>query len=644
MPVRNLTNFLVHLFGDDDDLQEMYLSARHDHCLFCHEPISDTAAYVQYRVCPYCRFHYTLSARERIELLADRRSFREQNRYVRSVSPLAFSSRSRRRNGAGAAAGGRAPSEYDEQLAESQDRTGLTEAAVTGICKIDGQSLMLVVLDYGFMGGSMSSIVGEKVALAFELAARRSLPVVALVTGGGARTQEGVLSLMQMAKTVAAVNRLRAASAPFIAVLANPSTGQAYASFANLADIIIAEPGSVVGLSPIRTMIEASGRPPPPDAHTAEHHLRRGLLDNVVDRERLRQRISRLLRLLVTPESIRLSRRAVSRLAAPAVEDTETWESLEAATHEERPDALYYIRHILDEFFEICGDRVSGDDRTVVGGIGLLRGHPVAAIGQQRRHARDGDGGRYHSHPEGLRKAQRVIALATRFNLPLVTLIDSQGADPRLESEEQGVGNAIAGSLSLMLDAGTPLAAVVIGEAGNEAALALSLSDRILMQQYAIYSPISLHHTVGGPARERYLTREAAEALMLTARDCQELGIVDQVVPEPPGGAHNDPRQAAASLEYAIYKHLAETSRISTGKLVKQRYRKFRQMGEVNPFAQEAIQQEVAALLRLHLAATPAETAPALPPPQAGNKDAGEAPEFPPELPEVEEGWERRVS
>ena len=160
------------------------------------------------------------------------------------------------------------------------------------------------------------------------------------------------------------------------------------------------------------------------------------------------------------------------------------------------------------------------------------------------------------------------------------------------------------------------------------------------MQQYAIYSPISLHHTVGGPARERYLTREAAEALMLTARDCQELGIVDQVVPEPAGGAHNDPRQAAASLEYAIYKHLAETSRISTGKLVKQRYRKFRQMGEVNPFAQEAIQQEVAALLRLHLAATPAETAPALPPPQAGNRDADEAPE----LPEVEEGWERRVS
>ena len=617
MPVRNLTNFLVHLFSDGDELEEMYLSAVHDHCLFCRERVSDSKAYHEYRVCPYCRFHYTLSARERIELLADRRSFREHNRYVRSVAPLSFSNR---------AVSSRTT--YDEQLTENQDRTGLTEAAVTGICRIGGRNVMLVVLDYGFMGGSMSSVVGEKVALAFELAARRTLPVVALVTGGGPRTQEGVLSLMQMAKTVTAVNKLREVAAPFISVLSNPSTGQAYGSFANLADLIIAEPGSVVGLSPIRTIIEATGQQLPPDAHTAEHHLRQGLLDSVVDREQLRERLIHLLNLLMEPEGIRLSRREVSRLPAVAAEDTQTWESLNAAAHYERPDALYYMRHILENFFEICGDRVSSDDRTVVGGIGLLRGHPVAAIGQQRSHSHDSDRGRYLLHPDGLRKAQRIIGLAARFNLPLITLIDSQGADPKLESEEQGVGNAIAGSLSMMLDAPTPLVSVIIGEAGNEAALALSLSDRILMQQYAIYSPISLHHTVGGPSRERYLTREAAEALMLTARDCQELGIIDQVVPEPAGGAHNDPRHAATDLELAIYKHLAEVSRQSTGKLVKQRYRKFRQMGELNPFAQEAIQQEVSALLRLRVVDdAPEELLPGM----AGERRA------------LEEGLERRA-
>ena len=591
MSVRNLTNFLVHLFGDSDELEEIYLSAVHDHCLFCREPISDSTSYLDFRVCPFCRFHYTLSARERIEMIADRRSFREQNRYVQSLSPLSFSNRP-----------GSGLSDYDVELTENQDRTGLTEAAVTGTCRIGGRNAVLIVLDYGFMGGSMSSVVGEKVALAFELAARRSLPMIAVVSGGGARTQEGVLSLMQMAKTVTAANRLREASAPFIAVLANPSTGQAYASFANLADIIIAEPGSVVGLSPIRTMIEATGRQLPADVHTAEYHLRRGLLDNVVDRQSLRDRLRQLLDVLVEPESIKLGRRAVSRLQAPPVDDTETWESLAAATHNERPDALYYMRHILQEFFEICGDRVSGDDRSVVGGLGLLRGHPVVGIGQQRTPAGDASGSRYHVRPEGLRKAQRLMQLASRFNLPLVTFIDSQGADPRLESEEQGVGNAIASNLSLMLNAEIPVVSVIIGESGNEAALAMSLSDRILMQQYAVYSPISLHNTVGGPTRERYLTREAAEVLMMTAQDCQELGIIDQIVPEPPGGSHNDPRQAAIDLEYAIYKHLAETSRISTSKLVKGRYRKFRQMGELNPFAHSAIQQEVSALLRMQWA------------------------------------------
>ena len=565
----------------------MYLSVVHDHCLFCHEPISDSKAYLEHRVCPYCRFHYTLSARQRIEMLADPRSFREQNRYVSSLAPLGFSNRSQS-----------ILTEYEEELTENQDRTGLTEAAVTGVCRIGGRSVVLTVLDYGFMGGSMSSVVGEKVALAFELAARRSLPMVAVVTGGGARTQEGVLSLMQMAKTVTAANRLRETGAPFIAVLANPSTGQAYASFANLADIIIAEPGSVVGLSPIRTMMEASGRQLPSDAHTAEYHLRRGLLDNVVDRESLRDRLLQLLELLVEPEALKLGRRAISRLQAPTVEDTETWESLAAATNDERPEALYYMRRILDDFFEIFGDRVSGDDRSIVGGLGALRGHPVVAIGQQRTNTGNQDGGRYHVRPEGLRKAQRLMSLAARFNLPLLALIDSQGADPRLESEEQGIGNAIASNLATMLNAPIPLVSVIIGEAGNEAALAMSLSDRVLMQQYAIYSPISLHHTVGGPSRERYLTREAAEALMMTARDCQELGIIDQIVPEPAGGSHHDPRQAASDLEYSVYKHLAEINRSSIGKLLKQRQKKYRQMGELNPFAQEAIQQEVSALLR----------------------------------------------
>jgi acetyl-CoA carboxylase carboxyl transferase subunit beta len=404
---------------------------------------------------------------------------------------------------------------------------------------------------------------------------------------------------MQMAKTVVAVNRLREAKAPFIAVLANPSTGQAYASFANLADIIIAEPGSVVGLSPISTMMEATGRQLPPDVHTAEYHLRRGLLDNVVDRDLLPQRIGQLLKILYEPTTLRLGRRAMSRLQVPVADDTDTWESLDAAVNDERPDSLYYMRHILGEFFELCGDRVSSDDRTVVGGIGMLREQPVVTIGQQRGHLHDSDGGRYHVHPDGLRKAQRLISLAARFGLPLISFIDSQGADPRLESEEQGIGNAIAGSLSMMLEANIPVISVIIGEAGNEAALALGVSDRILMQQYAIYSPISLNHSLGHDYHDYMLDREAAEALMLTAHDCLDLGVADEIVAEPEGGSHNDPRGAGAALQTAILKQINQLSKMSTGKLLKKRYQKFRRMGERSDYSQEAMTREVELLMSI---------------------------------------------
>jgi len=578
--LRNLADFLVHLFRRDGDLERIYLSAVHDRCLLCEESISESQAYLTYRVCPYCRFHYTLTARQRIELLADKGSFKESHKYLRSVDPLSFSEK-------GA---------YRKLLSQDQNRTGLTEAAVTGRCRIDGTETMLVVLDFGFMGGSMGSVVGEKVATALEMAARRNLPVVALVTGGGVRVQEGVLSLMQMAKTVTAANRLREENLPFIVVLANPSTGQAYASFANLADIILAEPGSLIGLSPMRTLQQTSKIPLPLDAHTAEAHVSHGLLDNVVDREALQSRLAILLKILTNQSEGKGNHKQLLKSATEEA-DAEPWEAVNIARHDERPLAMAYIRAMLDPFIELRGDRLSSDDRSIVCGVGFLGGDPVAIIGQQRRPGLEGE--RYHVYPDGLRKAQRVINLASRFKLPLVTLIDTQGADPGLEAEEQGVGNAIATTLSLMVGAPTPIVSVIIGEGGSEGALALGLSDRILMQQYAVYSPISLNHTLGGTYHDHLLDREAAEALMLTSRDCLELGIADQIVPEPDGGSHTDVKEAASLLLAAVYKQLTALSKLSESKLLKRRYQKFRRMGERSTYSQEAMNREVELLMNI---------------------------------------------
>jgi len=579
--LRNLSNFLVHLFNRDGAAERTYLSVVHDRCLFCEEPISDSPSYLTYRVCPFCRFHYTVTARERIELLVDKETFKETYKYVKTVEPLSFSRRNR----------------YRKFLEQDQNRTGLTEAAVAGKCRIGDVETMLIVLDFGFMGGTMGSVVGEKVSMAFENAARRGIPAVAVVSGGGVRIQEGVLSLMQMAKTVTAANRLRDGEVPFIVVLANPSTGQAYASFANLADVILAEPGSLIGLSPLRTLREVSKTPLPLDAHTAEAHVGHGLLDNVVDRENLQPRIASILQILTAQKHGKSNHKNLLKSEPEECDEVEPWEAMTAARNSERPQASSYFRSILDPFIELRGDRLNSDDRSVVTGIGFMDGLAVAVIGQQRRTLDEGE--RYHVFPDGLRKAQRLIDLASRFKLPLVTLIDTQGADPGLEAEEQGIGNAIARTLSSMLTVPTPMVSVVIGEGGSEGALALGLSDRILMQQFAIYSPISVNHTLGAAHHDHMLDREAAEALMLTAHDCLELGIADEVVPEPDGGSHVDPHEASAVLQTAILTNIFQLSKMSEGKLLKRRYKKFRRMGEGSGHSQEAMNREVNLLMSI---------------------------------------------
>ncbi len=584
--MRNLANFLVHFFGRTEDTNTPRLSVAHDRCLYCEEPISDSHSYVTFRVCPFCRFHYTITARERIELLSDRGTFKETHKFLSSVAPLSFTRRGR----------------FGELLTQDQNRTGLTEAAVTGRCKIDGDDVMLIVLDFTFMGGTMGSVVGEKVASALEAAAKSGIPVVAVVSGGGVRVQEGVLSLMQMAKTVTAANRLRDDGGPFIVVLANPSTGQAYASFANLGDVILAEPKSLIGLSPLRTLRETSSIPLPLDAHTAEAHVGHGLLDNVVDREALRTRVSSLLCILQGQKQDKAKQdKALMSDLLQAVEGACTqvnpWDALSAVRHAERPPAASYFRQMLDPFIELRGDRLNSDDRSIIAGIGYLAGLPVAVIGHQRRALLEGE--RYHVYPDGLRKALRVIALASRFELPLLTLVDTQGADPGLEAEEQGIGNAIARTLSAMLDVPTPIVSVIIGEGGSEGALALGMADCILMQQYAVYSPISMNHNLAGTFHEPLLDREAADALMLTAHDCVELGIADRVIPEPDGGSHLDPRAAGTALQGGILRELNQLSRMSQGKLLKRRYTKFRRMGEASEYSQEAMTREVELLMSI---------------------------------------------
>ncbi len=572
-----MKGFFEWLIGRRGEIPERGGFAEMENCLYCGMDLSSAKLFERYRLCPGCRFHYLLPAYERIELLADGGSFIEINRSLASLDPLSFSGEA----------------SYKKRVFDAQKRTGLSEAVVTGVCQIEGTLTVIVVLDFGFLGGGMGCVVGEKVALAFEHALKKRLPLVAVVSTGGARVQEGVLSLMQMAKTAAAAKQLHAAGLPFISVLTNPTTGEVYSSFANLADIIIAEPNALIGFAPLRLVAETEGRALPPDAHTAESHLKHGMIDCIVERTRLRELLAILLDLLSSQYRLTLRRR-FGPYPPIAPQRESAWQSVQLARHAERPTSLDYIGRITSSFIELHGDRCYGDDDAVVCGLADIGGQAVVIIAQERGHGDEGKRGR--AYPEGFRKAQRAMSLAAKFMLPIITFIDTPGAYPGLEAEERGVGNAIAQCLAQMSDLPTPIISVIIGEGGSEGALAFGVADCILMLENAIFSVIPPERAAVLLYRDASRAEEVAPALRLTAEDCAELGVVDVLVPEPKGGAHVNPDEAARQLKKFLLNELVQVQGASVGKLVKARYEKFRRMGRYTSRIRVAISKEGAQL------------------------------------------------
>lgn len=529
--------------------------AEPERCLHCGVSLRGEVLYERYRVCPGCRHHYSLSARERIALLTDADSFKETSKSLVSVEHSATSEEAR----------------YGEQLARAQKRSGLREAAITGTCRIGGQPSVLIALDFGFLGGSMGSVVGEKVARAFELALKQKLPVIALVTSGGDRLQEGIHALMQLAKTVAAAHRHQAAGLPYIAVMGNPTTGGVYASFANLADIIIAEPGALIGYAPLRVVEEITGGDLPPGAHTSEFHFNHGMVDQIVDRADLRDTLATILHLLRQhSRPLELTASAYAPRSASSKDTVSAWQAIQIVRDPQRPTARDYIDLLADRFVGLRGDRCYGDDDAVICGLADIAGQTVVLIGQQRKIDTNPDRTAW-IYPEGFRKAQRAMHFAARLRLPLVTLIDTIGAYPGLASEERGIGQAIAECLATMSTLPTQTLAVITGETGGAGALAFAIADRVLMQQNAIYSVASVHDTASAST--------AAARHKLTAADCRNLKFVDGIVAEPPDGAHTDVVAAAALLKDAILHELEHLQRIPASRLVARRYRRLRQSG-----------------------------------------------------------------
>jgi acetyl-CoA carboxylase carboxyl transferase subunit alpha len=302
--------------------------------------------------------------------------------------------------------------------------------------------------------------------------------------------------------------------------------------------------------------------------------------------DRIRDRLTEL-REISSREGIDMSEQ-IEKLAekldaeqAEVLADVSRYDRVKLARHQERPFTLDYVERLCEDWVELHGDRSFRDDPSIVGGWATFAGRSVMIIGQQKgRDMKENLARNFGSpHPEGYRKAARLMKLAEKFGRPVLTFVDTQGAYPGIGAEERGQAEAIARNLLVMAGLRTPILTCVIGEGGSGGALGIAVADRVLMLENAIYSVISPEGCAAILWRSREQAAQAAEALKLTAQDLLELGVIDEIVPEPPGGAHTRPAEAAEIVGAALRRHLDELVRLDTEELVRLRREKYYGMG-----------------------------------------------------------------
>jgi acetyl-CoA carboxylase carboxyl transferase beta subunit len=401
---------------------------------------------------------------------------------------------------------------YAEQLRAAREKTGCSEAVLVAEGTIGDDEAIVISFEFGFLGGSMGVAAGERICRAFERAAEKRVRVIALAASGGARMQEGMLALAQMPATLIAREKLAAARQLFICYLRNPTTGGVYASFASSADLLWAEPGATIGFAGPRVAESMTGQPLPEGSHTAESASKSCLVDEIIS--------ARLLRSRLEPRREAFALTALPEPGfpeEPEAADVNAWARVQRARVLDRPTGPDYVEPITQL-------RRGGCDETVVACVASFLRRWVVAIAQDRK------AGNGRIAAGGYRRARRAIAYASRFGLPIVTLIDTPGADPSAGSEDDGIASEISETFEALLNAPVPTVAVVVGEGGSGGALALAACDRLLILENAIFS------VIGPEGAAAILRRDDIESvasdLQLTAHDLRDAGLADRVLPE----------------------------------------------------------------------------------------------------------------
>lgn len=433
---------------------------------------------------------------------------------------------------------------YAEQLRAAREKTGCSESVLVAEGSLEGHRIVAVSFEFGFLGGSMGVAAGERICRAFERAVELGMPVIAMTATGGARMQEGMLALSQMPATLIAREKLAAARQPFICYLRNPTTGGVFASFASSADLLWAEPHATIGFAGPRVAETATGEPLPQGSHTAESALQYGMVDEIIQAAEVRSRLSRFLGpdgMLIAPVGHTIEMAQDRTISDPWVEVT-------LARDPNRPTGADYLPGGA-----ILGR--GGTDASVLVTIPdaeNFRFQRAVFIAQNRF------SGTGRTKPGGYARARRAIDFAVRFNRPIVTLIDTPGADPSAESEAEGIAREISEMFTALLGAPVPTVAVCVGEGGSGGALALAACDFFLIQEHAVFSVIAPEGAAS--ILRRSDVDQVARELRVTANDLKKIGLADLVIREPQGGAQSDPGEAITTVQSAIMACLEQRS------------------------------------------------------------------------------------
>jgi len=514
-----------------------------------------------FKICPACGGHFRISSREMINLIASENSFVEQDAELVPENPIGYP-------------------DYTAKIQSLGNALDIKEAVVSGKCIIGKTETMLCVMDSRFIMGSMGSVVGEKITRAFEYAAQNSLPIVIFSASGGARMQEGIISLMQMAKVSAAVKRHSDAGLLYITVLTDPTTGGVTASFAMLGDIILAEPGALVGFAGRRVIEQTMKQTLPDDFQSAEFVLEHGFIDKIVKRSDMQKTLADILQMHCgAPKNFKNEDEDFSYYKG--ISGIEPSAAVEISRKITRPTSKDVIGSILTDFIEFHGDRSFRDDSAVVGGVGYLDGVPVTVVATQKgRNLEENIAANFgQPHPEGYRKALRLMKQAEKFGRPVIALINTSGAYCATGAEERGQGEAIAQNLFNMSALKVPILSVIVGEGGSGGALALALADKVYMFEYSMYSILSPEGFASILWKDAKRAKEAAAVMKLRAVDLLGLDIIEGIIPEVAGGFDNDIEYSLNYLKQLLIHEFEILSQMKVEDLLGKRYERFRKFG-----------------------------------------------------------------